>query len=110
MLSNVGVESEFANVGQMFAGERVMKCANPDFDRPGGPDVMNLREVRVLELLLGSVLDPRIGYPPVINKSADIDPCLRGAKRLFARIANSHQKLMPLVVRIKELLSGPGVL
>jgi hypothetical protein len=66
--------------------------------------------VRVPELLRGSVLDPRIGYPPVINKSADIDPCLLGAKRLFARIANSHQKLMPLVVRMKELLSGPGML
>jgi hypothetical protein len=92
------------------AGERVMKCANPDFDRYGGPDVMNLREVRVPELLRSSVLDPRIGYPPVINKSADIDPCLLGAKRLFARIANSHQKLMPLVVRMKELLSGPGML
>jgi hypothetical protein len=39
-----------------------MKCANPDFDRYGGPDVMNLREVRVPELLRGSVLDPRIGY------------------------------------------------
>ena len=110
MLCNVGVESDFTNVGQMFAGERVMKCANPDFECYGGPEVMNLREVRVPELLRGSVLDPRIGYPPVINKSAGIDPCLRGAKRLFALIANSHQKLMLLIVRIKELLSGPGML
>jgi hypothetical protein len=31
-----------------------MRCANPDFDRYGGPDVMNLREVRVPELLRGS--------------------------------------------------------
>jgi hypothetical protein len=94
VLSNVGVASEFTNVSQMFARERVMKCANPDFDRYGGPDVMNLREVRVPEPLRGSVLDPRIGYPPVINKSADIDPCLRGAKRVFAPIPNSHHRLM----------------
>lgn len=87
-----------------------MKCANPDFDRYGGPDVMNWREVRVPELLRGSVLDARIGYHPVIYKSAYIDPYLRAAKRLFARIVNSHQKLMPLVVRIKELLSGQGML
>jgi hypothetical protein len=96
------VESEFTNVTQMFAGECAMKCANPDFDCYGGPDVMNWREVRVPKLLRGSVLDARIGYHPVVYKSAYIDPYLRAM--------NSHQKLMPLVVRIKELLSGQGML
>ena len=32
VLSNVGVDSEFTNVTQMFAEERVTKCADPDFD------------------------------------------------------------------------------
>ena len=81
-----------------------MKCANLDFDRYGDPDVMSLREVRVPEPLRGSVLDPRISYPPVIVKSD-------GPRQLFIRsIANSHQKLMPLVVRIKEVLCAPGML
>jgi hypothetical protein len=79
-------------------------AANPDFDRYGDPDVMSLREVRVPELLRGSDLDPRISYPPVIVKCD-------GPKQFFIRfIANSHQKLMALVVRIKELLRAPGIL
>ena len=81
-----------------------MKCANPDFDRYGDPDVMSLSEVRAPEPLRGSVLDPRISYPPVIVKSD-------GPKQLFIRsIANSRQKLMRLVVRVKELLRAPGTL
>jgi hypothetical protein len=36
VLSNVGVESEVTDVGQMFAGEHVMKCANPDAYRRAG--------------------------------------------------------------------------
>ena len=68
-----------------------MKYANDDFDRCVELDVMNLREVLVPELLCSSILDPPISYPPVIKKSA-------------------HQKLMGLVVRIKELLREPGML
>jgi hypothetical protein len=59
---------------------------------------------RVPEPLHGSVCDTRISYPPVIVKSD-------GPMRLFIRsIANSYQKLMALVVRIKELLSAPSIL
>jgi hypothetical protein len=84
--------------------ESVMKCANLVFDRYGDPDVMSLSEVRVPEPLRGSVLDPRISYPPVIVKSD-------GPKQLFIRfIANSHQKLTALVVRINESLCAPGML
>ena len=54
--------------------------------------------------LHGSVCDTRISYPPVIVKSD-------GPMRLFIRsIANSYQKFMALVVRIKELLSAPSIL
>jgi hypothetical protein len=78
-------------------------AANPNF-RYGDPDVMSLRKVRVSEPLRGSVLDPRISYPPVIVKSD-------GPKQLFIRfIANSHQKLVALVLRINELLCTPGML
>ena len=81
-----------------------MKCANSDFDRYGDPDVISLREVRVPEPLRGSVLDPRTSFPPVIVKSD-------GPWQLFIRsIANSHQKLMALVVRIKVLLRAPGMM
>jgi hypothetical protein len=84
--------------------ESVMKCANPDFDRYGDPGVMSLSEARVPEPLRGSVLDPRISYPPVIVKSD-------GPKQLFIRfIANSHQRLTALVVRINESLCAPGML
>ena len=92
MLSNVGVGSEFTNVSQMFAEERVMKCANPDFD------------LHVPELLSGSDLDPRISYPVVSAKSD-------GPKQLFIPlIANSHQKLMAVLVRIKGHLGASGIL
>ena len=65
---------------------------------------MSLRKVRVSEPLRGSVLDPRISYPPVIVKSD-------GPKQLFIRfISNSHQELVALVARIKELSCGPGML
>jgi hypothetical protein len=65
---------------------------------------MSSREVRVPEPLRGSVLDPRISYPPVIVKSD-------GPKQLFIRfIANLHQKLVVSVVRIKELLCAPSIL
>ena len=80
--------------------------------------VMSLREVRVSEPLRGSDLDPRISYPPVIVKSngpKQSQPEQPSAKSsfegLFIRsIANSRQKLMRLVVRIKELLRAPGAL
>ena len=81
-------------------------------------DVMSLREVRVPEPLRGSDLDPRISYPPVIVKT-DGPKQPRSEQRsatsyfewLFIRsIANSRQKLMRLVVRIKELLGAPGTL
>jgi hypothetical protein len=68
-----------------------MKYARPDFDRYVKAHVMIPREVRPPELLHRSILDPRIIYPPVINKSA-------------------YRKLMRLVVRIKQLLSAPGIL
>jgi hypothetical protein len=59
---------------------------------------------RVPEELHGSVDDPRISYPPVIVKSDE-------PKQLFIRfVANSYQKLVALVVRIKELLCAPGIL
>jgi hypothetical protein len=78
-------------------------AANPNF-RYGDPDVMSLREVRFSEPLRGSVLDPRISYPPVIVKSD-------GPKQLFIRfIANSHQKLVALVAGINELSCAPGML
>jgi hypothetical protein len=81
-----------------------MKCANPDFDRYGDPDVMSLSEARVPEPLRGSVLDSRISYPPVIVKSD-------GPKQLFIRfMANSYRKLKVLVVRIWELLNAPDIL
>jgi hypothetical protein len=86
-----------ANVRQEC--EPHMKCASHDFDHHGDPDVMSLREVSVPELVLGSDLDPRISYSPVINK-----------KRLFARTANLYPKVICLVVCIKELLSAPGML
>jgi len=104
VLSNVGVGSEFTNVSQMSAEERVMKCANPDFDHHGDPDIMNLRKMRVPELLSGSDLDPRISYPPVSAKSD-------GPKQLFIPlIPNSHQKLMAVLVRIRGHLGAPGIL
>jgi hypothetical protein len=69
----------------------------------GDPDAVSLREVRP-EPLRGSDLDTRISYPPVIVKSD-------GPKQLFIHfIASSHQKLMALVVRIKELLCRRGML
>jgi hypothetical protein len=76
-------------------------------------DVVSLREVRVSEPLLGSDLDPRISYPPVIVKSDG--PKQRSAMSYFEwlllrSIANSRQKLMRLVVRVKELLCAPGTL
>ena len=68
-----------------------MKYAHRDFDRYVKAHVMSSREVRAPELLHGSILDPRISYPPVINKSA-------------------YRKLMRLVVRIKQRFSAPGIL
>ena len=81
-------------------------------------DVMSLGEVRVSEPLRGSDLDPRISYPAVIVKSngpkqsQSEQPSAKSYfEWLFIRsIANSRQKLMRLVVRIKELLRAPGTL
>jgi hypothetical protein len=72
--------------------------------RPRHAVVVGLNEMCVPEPLCGSVLDPRISYPPVIIKS-DVP------KQLFIHsIANSYRKLMLLLARIKELMREPGVL
>jgi hypothetical protein len=81
-------------------------------------DVMSLKEARVSEPLRGSDLDPRISYPPLIVKSdwpKQSQPEQRSTLSYFGcvfvrSIANSRQKLMRLVVRIKELLRAPGTL
>jgi hypothetical protein len=52
---------------------------------------------RFPELLHGSAFDPRISFPPVIIKS----------NGFIRSIAN---KLMALIVRIKELFTAPGIL
>jgi hypothetical protein len=52
----------------------------------------------------GSVEDTRISYPPVIVKSD-------GPMQLFIRfVANSYQKLVALVGRIRRLFSAPSIL